>query len=538
MKHKIERYDANGSLIPGQRTALGVSEGGTGSNLSGSGPGVVIQETTGASLTVETSLDATRGGTEQTTVAAGDLLYGSGMNAWSKLTATTNGFFLKLVAGVPAWAAAAYQVIKSAGTPLTARAAINFLSGAGITVGVADDSGGDETEVTVTLALDIQENGVSVEATPDKLDFKDSNVEAAGSDDVHVYQDLPSLCEGRLTLSSTLSAPTADISGATTLYWLKHNGNKVSLYDGTRWKKHAITDPSIALTSLIKGATYDAFVYDNAGTLTLELIVWKKVTATNSPTAGASKVIDLADTAGLAIGMEVTVRDGSNSEVANITAVVASTSITVDALVNSYTTPDVYGYPTRVTNLVSQDGVLVKDGATDRRYLGLIRISRTATGECNTNTSEWQVANYYNRVTRYLVATDPTNTWAYSTTTTRAANASIAYGTARVGFVVAASDEKVTAVVHAPYSEATAGTHINSGGIGLDSITVDSTLLSGGPDISSASENQGGGEYAGYPATGNHYLNRLETGGGGTTTWYGDGGTTRMKSGLLATVKV
>lgn len=51
-----------------------------------------------------TAIDATHGGTAQTSWATGDILYASGVNTLSKLTATTNGFVLTLAAGVPSWA--------------------------------------------------------------------------------------------------------------------------------------------------------------------------------------------------------------------------------------------------------------------------------------------------------------------------------------------------------------------------------------------------------------------------------------------------
>lgn len=87
--------------IPG---ILGLAKGGTNADLSGTGPGALVQASTGAAVTVET-LAATRGGTGQSTIATGDTFYGSASNAISKLAATTNGFFYKLVLGVPAWAA-------------------------------------------------------------------------------------------------------------------------------------------------------------------------------------------------------------------------------------------------------------------------------------------------------------------------------------------------------------------------------------------------------------------------------------------------
>ena len=51
-----------------------------------------------------TAVDATHGGTAQTTYATGDTLYASGVNTLAKLAAGSNGQVLTLAAGVPSWA--------------------------------------------------------------------------------------------------------------------------------------------------------------------------------------------------------------------------------------------------------------------------------------------------------------------------------------------------------------------------------------------------------------------------------------------------
>jgi hypothetical protein len=54
-----------------------------------------------------TAIAATKGGTSQTTYAVGDILYASGVNTLSKLTAGSNTNVLTLAGGVPTWAAPA-----------------------------------------------------------------------------------------------------------------------------------------------------------------------------------------------------------------------------------------------------------------------------------------------------------------------------------------------------------------------------------------------------------------------------------------------
>ena len=85
---------------------------------------------------------------------------------------------------------------------------------------------------------------------------------------------LPGLCNGRLTLTSGNPVTTADVTGATTIYFTPYNGDKVSLFDGSNWKLYTFTERSLALGTLTADLPYDVFLYDNAGTLTLELTAW------------------------------------------------------------------------------------------------------------------------------------------------------------------------------------------------------------------------------------------------------------------------
>jgi len=82
------------------------------------------------------------------------------------------------------------------------------------------------------------------------------------------------ICQGRLTLTSGTPVTTSDVTGATSIYWTPYNGNLVSLYDGTRWRMYAFTEMTLALGTLTSGLPYDVFLYDNAGTLTLEATAW------------------------------------------------------------------------------------------------------------------------------------------------------------------------------------------------------------------------------------------------------------------------
>ena len=94
-------------------------------------------------------------------------------------------------------------------------------------------------------------------------------------------------CEGRLTLTSGTAITTADVSGATTIYFAPYKGDRIYLYDGTRWKLYSFNELSLALGTVTSGLPYDVFIYDNAGTLTLEKVAWTNGT-TRATALGAT----------------------------------------------------------------------------------------------------------------------------------------------------------------------------------------------------------------------------------------------------------
>jgi hypothetical protein len=80
-------------------------------------------------------------------------------------------------------------------------------------------------------------------------------------------------CNGRLTLTSATPVTTSDVTAATTVYWTPYAGNEVALYDGASWAMYTFTERSIAVPATTS-QMYDVFVYNNAGTITLELTAW------------------------------------------------------------------------------------------------------------------------------------------------------------------------------------------------------------------------------------------------------------------------
>ncbi len=128
------------------------------------------------------------------------------------------------------------------------------------------------TLTTGTLAPDITGLTAAEPALTDEL--PEFNASASANRKITVAKLLgfghPSISEGRLTSVSSFPVYPDDGSTSGTLYYAIGAGDKISLYDGTRWKLYAFSELSLSLT-ITSGKNYDVFVYDNSGTLTLEL---------------------------------------------------------------------------------------------------------------------------------------------------------------------------------------------------------------------------------------------------------------------------
>lgn len=81
-------------------------------------------------------------------------------------------------------------------------------------------------------------------------------------------------CNGRLTLESGVGVSTTDQTAKTTLYFTPFKGNKVGVYISGAWVVKTLTEISLSLAAYTASKPYDIFLYDNAGTLTLESLVW------------------------------------------------------------------------------------------------------------------------------------------------------------------------------------------------------------------------------------------------------------------------
>lgn len=180
----------------------------------------------------------------------------------------------------------------------------------------------------------------------------------------------------------------------------------------------------------------------------------------------------------------------------------------------------------RATGLTRQDGVRVKSGETNKRYIGTIRTTGTI-GQCEDSISKRYVWNAYNRVARNLQVTDTTDSWTYATATWRGWNNAAAN---RVGFVRGLNEDNVIFDFVGALSTSTPAGAV---GIGLDSTSSPSIIYSRAATTAVGPVNAG---YKGTPSEGFHFLQLLEYAVGATVTFYGDNGTTFMQTGGTGSV--
>jgi hypothetical protein len=87
----------------------------------------------------------------------------------------------------------------------------------------------------------------------------------------YAYPDYPA--QGRLTLTSNVPVTTADVTGATTVYWTPYKGNFIALYESSKWNVYEFSQLSTSLGPSTN-TNVDIFIYNNAGTLTLVQDTW------------------------------------------------------------------------------------------------------------------------------------------------------------------------------------------------------------------------------------------------------------------------
>ncbi len=182
----------------------------------------------------------------------------------------------------------------------------------------------------------------------------------------------------------------------------------------------------------------------------------------------------------------------------------------------------------RATALVLQDGVYVKSGATDQRYVGTIRTTGTI-GQC-----EWSplpapalggshpklfVWNMYNRVMSGALCADSTDTYSYNSAAPQPKNDST---NNRISFVVGLDGGLFEAVDNSKSKTNGVLDNTRANSIGYDSTTAATQPQFAGA-VQPAQNDGANATLLALAEQGFHYVQSLEAAGGtGIVTFYGD----------------
>lgn len=201
----------------------------------------------------------------------------------------------------------------------------------------------------------------------------------------------------------------------------------------------------------------------------------------------------------------------------------------------TYVTNDVVAWTddtTRATDLVLQDGIYVKSGATKRKYVGTFRTTETAGQVVDTQRRRF-VYNYYNKVSRNLLRQDAAASWNYNSATVRQANTNALN---QIEVVIGIEDTVLDLKVVGLSSQITT-TATALAGIGENSTTTISTDSFGGrTTMPAGSLVTNIGIFNRTPRLGYSYFAWLEASqAAGTTTFFGNN--TGLYAGLVGKIE-
>ena len=336
---------------------------------------------------------------------------------------------------------------------------------------VVADSAGD----TLTLAAGSNIT-ITTNAATDTVTIAASGGGGSGS---------PSIPQGRLTLTTGTPVMTSNATAQTTVYYTPYSGRFVPIYNGTTWTMTDIggelsqttTDTTKSPSAVTTNSNYDLFVWNDGGTFRC--------------TRGPAWTSDTAR--------------GTGAGTTELTRV-AGLLVNANAITNG-----------PAAQRGTYVGTIRTNGSSQVDY----SFGGTATGGTAAIFGVW---NMYNRVTVSAEVRDDTDSWSYSTTSFRAANAS---NSMRASFVAGLNEDGISAT----YSGASANSGSNAMQI---SIGYDSTSSPSGTYQlwNSSSIGPSASDLRRLPGLGFHYVQAIER-GNTSATFYGDNGAgTVVSTGL------
>lgn len=338
---------------------------------------------------------------------------------------------------------------------------------------------------------------------------------------------------GRLTLTSGTPVTTADVTGATTVYYTPYKHDIVVLWDGNRWQATQFTEASLALGTVTAFAPYDVFAYLSSGALAVEKLAWLNATVTMTIASpgvvswtahGMSNgnTVVFTTTGALPTGLAANTQYwvvNKATDTFQVSATQGGAAINTSGSQSGTHTAWQSGQ--RGTAVTLQDGRLCKSGDKTRLLLGTFFTTSTTTTEDSAGGVTLNVGgkrfldNIYNQEPRNAMVIETTSSWNYTTLTWRQTRATAGN---RVEFVCSQPkfiDCRVMA-------EAVNGSATNvASGVGIRSTTVNSAQITG-TGVASAPVSHIPATYDGFLAVGYNDINQLEISTAiGTTTWYG-----------------
>ena len=182
----------------------------------------------------------------------------------------------------------------------------------------------------------------------------------------------------------------------------------------------------------------------------------------------------------------------------------------------------------RATALTKQNGVWVKTGDTQQRYLGTVYLDGSQ--QCEDSNAKRHCWNLENQRIRPLKRIETTDSWTYTTASYRQANGSTSNQVEVVLGLASAVEVILTAISANSGNGRWRMNAIGLDGTNANGITGRVTETAGEVGMTTSAYNE-------ITAIGRHYLAWLEmSSAGDTTTWYGDNGGTAQFSGLAGSV--
>jgi hypothetical protein len=78
-----------------------------------------------------------------------------------------------------------------------------------------------------------------------------------------------------LTLATGLPVPAVDVASSATVYFTPYIGSRIALYANSYgWRNYAFSELSLDISGVATDKNIDIWIYDNAGTLTLDYTEW------------------------------------------------------------------------------------------------------------------------------------------------------------------------------------------------------------------------------------------------------------------------